>query len=97
MQFMIKAMDYQDAGALARRLEAREAHLKVTQAMKDSGHYQVAAALLDEQGQMNGSVIICDFESEEALKRHIAQDPYIAFKVWEKIEIIPCKIGPMFL
>jgi uncharacterized protein YciI len=56
-----------------------------------------AAALLDEDGQMVGSVLMMDFTSREALDRWLSVEPYVTGKVWEKIEIKPCQIPPMFL
>ena len=33
----------------------------------------------------------------EALDAYLSVEPYVIGKVWETIEIKPCKVGPMFL
>ena len=56
----------------------------------------LAAAMLDEAGQMNGSVMIGDFPDRAALDAWLAQEPYVTGQVWQTVEVIPCKIGPAF-
>jgi uncharacterized protein YciI len=36
---------------------------------------------------MKGSALIMDFESRKELDEYIANEPYVVYKVWEKIEI----------
>lgn len=37
--------------------------------------------------KMKGSALIMDFESRKELDEYIANEPYVVYKVWEKIEI----------
>lgn len=57
----------------------------------------MGAALLDEKGQMFGSVMILDYPSRKELDGWLRIEPYLVNKVWEKIEIKPCKVGPSFM
>jgi hypothetical protein len=52
--------------------------------------------LLDERGNMTGSALIVDFPDRAALDHWLAEEPYVTGKVWQRIEILPCKIGPSF-
>ncbi len=67
MQFVVIARDTPDDGALARRLAARDAHLKLGDELFEAGHLFMASALLDDDGEMCGSVLTVDFEDRAAL------------------------------
>lgn len=94
MQFTIIAIDAQDADALQRRFAAREAHIQNTENHKQ--HMIMGAATLNEKGEMNGSVMIVEFPNRNALDEWLANEPYVAGKVWDKITVLPCKVGPSF-
>ena len=97
MQFIVHGYDGTDAEASNRRLAAREAHLKEAREWKDKKRWLFAAALLDEDGKMVGSVIVCDFPSEEALQAEwLQKEPYVTGNVWQKVEIRRAQIAPMF-
>lgn len=95
MQFVVIAYDHKNGG-LKRRLAARDRHVALGDKMKADGNYHMGAALLDEKGQMTGSIIILDYPSRKELDEWLKNEPYVTEKVWEKIEIIPCKVGPTF-
>ncbi len=97
MDFVVYAKDHQDAGALDRRLAAREAHIKCIDELRTSGHASYGAALLDDSGKMIGSVILCNFESRAELDKWLAVEPYITGKVWDTVEVHVCKLGPSFV
>ena len=56
-----------------------------------------SVALLDEQEKMVGSVLITEFNSREELDKWLEIEPYVTGKVWEKIEVSPCRVGPSFV
>lgn len=64
--------------------------------MKANGNYLMGVALLDESNQMIGSVMILDYPSRKELDDWLEIEPYVVNKVWKKIEIKPCKVGPTF-
>jgi uncharacterized protein YciI len=97
MQFLIIADDATDLEALNRRMEAREAHIAHIAKAKAAGHAKMGAALLSEEGIMNGSCIIAEFNSREELDAWIATDPYVIHGVWGSLQIQACKIAPSFL
>lgn len=88
MQFIIIAHDYKDKNALKRRLAVREEHLKFAEESFKSGKWRFASALLDNNGNMNGSVIACEYNSEEELKKEwLDKEIYVKGNVWEKVII----------
>ena len=94
MQFVVIAHDYKDGNALERRLAVREEHLKNAGKMFEKGNWLFASALLDENGIMNGSIIFCDYESEEELRQDwLENEIYVKEKVWEKITIRKAKVA----
>ncbi len=97
MQFIVTGYDGKDSKALDRRLAARDAHLKGAKEMADNGKWLYAAAILNEDGQMAGSVIVCEFESKEIMEKEwLDNEPYILGKVWEKVEITRAQVPPLF-
>ena len=67
MHYMVLGYDGRDAQALERRLAVREEHLALARKMYDDGTWLYAAAILDDDGEMIGSMIICDFSSKKEL------------------------------
>ena len=98
MQFIVTGYDGKDDDALDRRMVARDAHLKIAKEMADNGKWLYAAAIINEKEQMTGSVIICEFDSKESLKKEwLDNEPYILGKVWEKVEIMRAQVPKLFL
>jgi len=96
MQYVIFAYDGTDAGAIERRLAARPAHIELGNQHRAAGKHLYAAALLNDNEQMIGSMMVVEYETRQALDNWLAEEPYVSGKVWEKIEIIPCKVGPSY-
>ena len=95
MQFMVTGYDGKDAGALGRRMAAREAHLAMAGKMYEKGKWLYAAAILNEEEKMAGSLIICEFDSRSSLETEwLEKEPYVLGKVWEKIEITRAQVAP---
>ncbi len=94
MQFIVIAHDAKDEGALERRLSVREEHLEFAAKMFESGKWLFASALLDDDGNMNGSVIACEFESENELRKEwLDIEAYVLGNVWDNITIRKAKIA----
>ena len=94
MQFIIIAHDHPDA--LERRMAARPAHLALIETMKAEGKVLYAAAILNEQQQMAGTMLVCEFSDEEAIKTYFAVEPYVLNRVWGDVKATACKVSPMF-
>ncbi|WPP48427.1 YciI family protein [Catalinimonas niigatensis] len=82
---MIIAYDVDDKDALARRLKVRSAHLRQAAIMKEKGYLIEAGAILNDEGQIIGSTLLCRFDSRTELDQWINH-------VWVKVEIKPIKL-----
>jgi uncharacterized protein YciI len=83
MQFVITAHD--GAGMLEKRMEVRPRHL--ANMAQVPGTVLCAGGLLDEGGQMKGSVIVLDVPGRAELDAYLASEPYIIEQVWETVEV----------
>ncbi len=97
MQFLVLAYDAKDEGAAQRRLDARNAHLAMIEALKDAGNMKMGAAILNDEGKMVGSCIIAEFPTRADLDGWLAGDPYMVHDVWHDIYVQDCKIAPSFV
>ncbi len=92
MQFLLIANDGTDAEAHDRRMKVRPEHLERIENLKKSGEFLIGGAILNEKGQMTGSMIVYEFPDRATLDEHLKEEPYIYGKVWEKIEIKPFRL-----
>lgn len=97
MQFLVTGYDDNDERAMERRLSVRDAHMKLVESMKNEGKHLYAAALLDDNERMIGSVLIVDFPTRKALDGWLDVEPYVVGNVWKTIEVKPCRVPPMFM
>jgi len=89
MQFLVIAHDGTDEGALARRLAVREEHLATARANRESGVIKIGGALLNDAGNMVGSAMVMEADSEEKLREILQSDPYTRGNAWQRFEIWP--------
>ncbi|WP_266064853.1 YciI family protein [Brucella intermedia] len=89
MQFTIIARDDTAVGTLERRLAAREEHMERIHAMKAEGTILDGGALIDDDGKMIGSVVLCEFPDRAALDAYIGSEIYFTQKVWKDITVLP--------
>jgi uncharacterized protein len=88
MRFALLAKDKPDA--LQTRLDNREAHLAYVAA---TGVVEIAGPLLDDDGQMCGSLIVLDVADLAAAQDWAANDPYakaglfadVTLRAWKKV------------
>lgn len=97
MQFVVIAYDGTDEKALERRMAVRPEHLRQAERFHESGQWLYACGILNEKGDLIGSMIVCDFSSEEELRRQwLDHEPYVLGRVWQKIAVHPARIPPFF-
>lgn len=92
-QYVIIARDGNDPDALQRRMEARPNHLAGAAALKANNQYVMGGAFLNEAGQMEGSVMIVQFETEADFNHWYSNEPYIISGVWKTIEVKPFRVA----
>lgn len=95
MAFLLKVHDLPNA--LDRRMAVRERHLEALAGYKEAGKVLYAAAMLDDAGNLCGSLMALDMTREE-IDALLAVEPYLANNVWDKarMEVIPIKPAPGF-
>ncbi|MBE9573323.1 MAG: hypothetical protein IMF11_22060 [Proteobacteria bacterium] len=96
MQFLVIAYDGKDEKAMDRRMAARAAHLAGVEKMKAEGEALYGVAILDTQEKMIGSVMVVEFPSRADLDSWLKVEPYVTGNVWQKMEILPCRVPPLF-
>lgn len=95
MQFILTAYDGTDPGAQGRRMKVRTKHLEGARLLKESGKLIWGGAILDEQQNMIGSVVIYEYNNREELDNMLSNEPYVTGNVWQKIDIRPFKLANM--
>ena len=92
MQFLIIGKDGTDEKAKERRYATRAAHIKLGNELVDSGNMWYGAALLDDNKEMIGSMLVMDFPSEKELQQWLDKEPYMTEGVWKSLEIQKCNV-----
>ncbi|WP_327419465.1 YciI family protein [Streptomyces sp. NBC_01233] len=94
---MLIGRDGTDEGALSRRLAVRDAHIALGDKLVAEGRMLFGTALLGEDGNMIGSMLVLDYPSRAELDQWLAVEPYATSGVWEEITISPVRVGPSFV
>mgnify|MGYP000957642031 FL=1 len=87
MQFVIIGLDGTDAEAPARRQAVRQDHIKKGDELLESGNLLYAAALLNDDGSMKGSMYLMNFAKEDELNAYLKTEPYVVGNVWQDITV----------
>ena len=86
--FVLTCLDHPNN--LERRMGAREAHLAYVK--ENLGLLKLAGPLLDDAGQMAGSMFILDVADKAAVEAFNAADPYTQAGVFASVTIQAMKI-----
>ena len=89
MQFVILARDISGQDTLRRRQDARTEHMKGIRDLKQGGQMIDGGALLDPDGNMCGSLILCDFPDRAALDTYLDSEIFKREGIWGEIEVLP--------
>jgi hypothetical protein len=92
-QYLILAQDGTDSEASNRRSKARPFHLETVKSLKVDGHFVIGGATLNEEEEMDGSMMVVEFENEQMLHEWLDNDPYVTQEVWQSVEVKPFKIA----
>lgn len=76
------------AGALQTRLDNRPAHVDY---LKETGVVSQAGPLLNDGGDMIGSLVVLEVEDMAAAQAWADNDPYAKAGLFENVELIPWK------
>ena len=92
-QYLIIAKDGKDDDALNRRKEIRPLHLEGAKKLKEDNNFVIGGAMLDDDGNMRGSMMIVQFETKEDFQKWYDNEPYITGEVWKEIEVKPFRVA----
>ncbi len=92
-QFFVLAYDGTDAGALERRRSVRGTHFEGIKPMIERNEIRAAGAILDDAGNMVGSVLLMEFPSRVDLDAWLEREPYATQGVWQRIEVRPFRVA----
>jgi uncharacterized protein YciI len=92
-QYLIIAQDGKDDDALNRRKEIRPQHLAGAKKLKEDNNFVIGGAMLDDDGNMHGSIMIVQFETKEDFQKWYDNEPYITGGVWKTIEVKPFRVA----
>lgn len=92
-QYLILAHDGTDSEAKQRRMAVRPAHLENVQPLVARGMLLIGGALLDEAGEMTGSVCVVNVSDRAELDAWLAADPYVTGGVWRRVEVKPMRVA----
>jgi len=92
-QYLIIANDGRDDEALDRRKEVRQLHLDGAKKLKEKNNFVIGGAMLDDDGNMRGSIMIVQFETQDDFQKWYDNEPYIIQGVWKTIEVKPFRIA----
>jgi len=93
MQFILIAYDGTDPGAQERRLKSRPVHLEKIAVLKKNGEFIAGGAILNDEGQMIGSMIVYEFPDRASLDKRLEEEPYLTGGVWKTVEIKPFRLA----
>ncbi len=96
MQFLVMAKDGSDEAAVERRRRTRPTHLASIGPLVDSGKVLVGGAILDDAGNMVGSMLLVVFPDRADVDAWLAADPYVTEGVWREIEVTPFRTAVGF-
>lgn len=87
MYFVFRGLD--KPGHLQMRLDNREAHLAFIRANAEK--IRLAGPLLDDSGEMRGSLVIVEAEDRAAAESLLSQDPYAKAGLFAETELVAFK------
>jgi len=92
-QYLIIANDGKDDEALDKRKEVRPLHLAGAKKLKEKNNFVIGGAMLDDDGNMRGSIMIVQFETQDDFQNWYDNEPYITQGVWKTIEVKPFRVA----
>lgn len=93
MQFLLIAHDGKDPDALKRRMNVRSEHLEKISVLKKNKEFLFGGAILDDNGNMTGSMVLYEFPDRASLDNKLKDEPYINSGVWKEIKIMPFRLA----
>jgi uncharacterized protein YciI len=93
--FLVIAYDHPGTVGRERRAAARERHLAQA-AMNLTARPVYGATILDDAGEMIGSMLVMEAADRDGLDAWLRTEPYVVGQVWDDISVHPCQVPPAF-
>ena len=93
--FLVTAYDADGHETRAKRAAARDAHLAGIQQLMEGGQFLFGGGLLDDDGEVVGSVLVMAFPDRAAFDAWKDSDPYTVTGVWGRVEVQSCRPAPI--
>lgn len=93
MLFVFFAKDYPNS--ISKRMAARPSHLARLQLLEQQNRLVMAGPLLNAeslQEEVEGSLIIAEFNSLAEAKQWIAEDPFVKEGIYSEVNVKPFKL-----
>ncbi len=95
MQFVLMAWDGEDEHALERRMAVREMHMVRARQAAQDGLMLEAGAILNDAGQMIGSVMMLEFPNGVEARAWLEADSYVTTGVWQRWVLHPFRVAAL--
>lgn len=92
-QYLVQAWDGDDKAAFDRRKKVRPSHLDGVRKLRETNNFVIGGAVLDDEGNMIGSMMVVQFESDDDLQAWLDVEPYIHHGVWATWDVSPFKVA----
>ncbi len=89
MQFLVIAYDKNDDQAVQRRQAVREKHLDAARRSIEAGTMLIGGAILNEAGEMVGSMTVVSFPDRAEFDAWLQSVPYMRHGIWDRVEVRP--------
>jgi uncharacterized protein YciI len=93
MQFLVIAYDKNDDQALQRRMAVREQHLEAARRSIEAGTMLIGGAILNDAGEMVGSMTVVSFPDRAGLDAWLHSVPYMRHGIWDRVEVKPYHVA----
>lgn len=87
--YLFQALDHPGKQTRARRAAARVEHMKQLHDLRARGHIHDAGALLDDEGDIVGSLIIYEARDIDQARSYAAADPFAREGIWAQSSVWP--------
>lgn len=78
-------------GMLKQRMTSRPEHMAGLKVEKAAGRIIDGGAMLDAEGNMAGSIVLCRFDSRADLDAYLEREVYARQGIWGEVEILEAR------
>ncbi len=95
MHFVLIGDDHTDAGAPARRVATRPAHVENLIRWTSAGKLILSGPRMPDDATTTGSLQFFDVADRAEMDGYLAVEPFQQQGVWQRVEILPFRVAPL--